>query len=152
MTSSLHYNRSFYRGYLAGSLIWGRNKELGDHSVVFNIMTYALELTVRLMGRNWLWTRIENADRDNSLLTGETPEALQIEEEVIGRVQAYTLGYERELPRIQSWLSTGLGVQGKFYTLPDVLNPIYGDNPRSVQVFLRFRPEPTGSYAMATPP
>lgn len=150
MSSSLHYNRSFHRGHLAGSLIWGRNKEIGDHEVVFN--TYTLELTMRLLDKNWVWTRMENADRDNTLLTGETPEALEIEEEVIGRVQAYTLGYERELPRLQSWLSIGLGVQGTFYNLPDVLKPIYGDNPRSAQVFLRFRPEASRNSAMATTP
>ncbi|RPJ55368.1 MAG: hypothetical protein EHM23_26435 [Acidobacteria bacterium] len=139
MTSSIHYHRPLHRGHVASSLIWGRNKEIGEHSVVFN--TYTWELTVRLLEKNWVWTRIENADRDSTLLTGETPAALDVEEEVIGRVQAYTLGYERDFPDFGSWLTAGLGVQGTFYTIPDVLKPIYGDSPRSVQVFLRFRTE-----------
>jgi hypothetical protein len=139
MTSSIHYHRPLHRGHVASSLIWGRNKEIGEHSVVFN--TYTWELTVRLLEKNWVWTRIENADRDSTLLTGETPAALEVEEEVIGRVQAYTLGYERDFPDFSSWLTTGLGVQGTYYTIPDFLKPIYGDSPRSVQVFLRFRTE-----------
>ena len=63
-----------------------------------------------------------------------------IEEEPIGRLQAYTLGYERELPVGLSWLNLGLGVQATTYTLPPQLKTVYGDRPSTVTVFLRFRP------------
>jgi hypothetical protein len=53
--------------------------------------------------------------------------------------QAYTVGYERELPRPSSWLSAGLGGQLMLFGVPDNLKPIYGDSPAGVQIFLRLR-------------
>jgi hypothetical protein len=137
MTSSVHYHRPLNRGHWSSSLIWGRHQEIGHHSVLFN--SYGFESTFRWADRNWVWTRIEHLDRDSTLLAGETPEALEIEEERIGRVQAYTIGYERDLPDFTNWLRTGLGLQFTAYGLPEVLKPIYGDRPVGFQVFLRLK-------------
>src|SRR5438128_1593714 len=91
-TASIHHNARFSGGHISSSLIWGRNKDLAGHGTrIFN--SYTAESTVNFFNRNWAWTRIENVDRDSTLLAGETPAALQVEEDPIGRVQAYTLGY-----------------------------------------------------------
>jgi hypothetical protein len=87
-----------------------------------------------------VWTRIENVDRDRTLLVGEVPAVLQVEEDPIGRVQAYTFGYERDLPIGPSFLNVGLGFQATTYGLTPQLKAIYGDRPASFQVFLHFRP------------
>jgi hypothetical protein len=142
MTSSLHYHRPLNRGHWSSSLIWGRHKEIGHHSALFN--SYGLESTFRWAERNWVWMRIEHLDRDSTLLVGETPEALEIEEERIGRVQAYTIGYERDLPDLAGWLRTGLGAQFMAFGVPDILKPLYGDRPVGVQVFLRLKTGSTG--------
>ena len=63
-----------------------------------------------------------------------------IEETPIGRVQAYTFGYERELPIGLRWLNLGLGVQATTYGLPAQLKTIYGNHPATMTVFLRLRP------------
>jgi hypothetical protein len=55
------------------------------------------------------------------------------------RVQAFTGGYERELPRFASWATAGLGGQVTFYNSSAVLAPIYGAHPAGAQLFLRFR-------------
>ena len=66
-TASVHHNLRFASGHVATSLIWGRNKDLKNGTRrIFN--SYAFELTAKFRGRNWAWTRIENADRDRTLL------------------------------------------------------------------------------------
>jgi hypothetical protein len=173
-TASIHYSVPFSSGHVASSLIWGRNKDV-EPGVrrVFN--SYNLEVTAKFKRRNWIWTRIENVDRNRSLLPATAPEApacllcgligvsklttykdepqrfdhivmgtdgkpVEIQEDPIGRVQAYTFGYERELPVGPSWLSVGLGAQITAYGLPAHLKTVYGNRPLTAAFFLRFRP------------
>jgi len=65
-----------------------------------------------------------------------------VEEEPIGRVQAYNVGYERELSGRFSLpkINTGIGFQITMYSLPPQLASVYGSHPATVAVFLRFRP------------
>ena len=79
---------------------------ISDERRIFN--AYTLESTVNF-GRNWAWTRIENADRDATLLAGETEG--HADETPIGRVQAWTFGYERELPTGLRQYELGLAVK-----------------------------------------
>jgi len=178
-TASVHYSPHFASGHLSSSLIWGRNKDLiATRRRIFN--SYNLEITSKFRGRNWLWTRIENVDRDSALLpVAQTPSQsppdcrlcgilgprlsvldaeeevtpihkhivpgpdgrpIQIDEDPVGRVQAYTFGYERELPVRLSWLNVGLGAQFTTYTMPAAFKPVYGDRPTTVAFFLRLRP------------
>jgi hypothetical protein len=139
MTASVQHSLRFSSGHISSSLIWGRNKDMpGDGSRIFN--AYTAESTVNFLTRNWVWTRIENVDRDRTLLIGEKPAALQIEEDPIGRVQAYTFGYERDLPIGVSYLNVGLGFQATVYGLTPQLKSVYGNHPAGFSVFLRLRP------------
>ena len=136
--SLIHYKR-FSSGYVASSLIWGRNKDMeSNERRIFN--AYTLESTVNFLSKNWAWTRIENVDRDQTLVTGETHEAVHVGEEPIGRVQAFTFGYGRDLPVPWSSVKLGLGVQASVYGVPPALKPLYGDRPTGVAFFLRLRP------------
>ena len=54
-------------------------------------------------------------------------------------VQAYTFGYDRDIPLIPH-LASALGAQVTTYGVGQPLQPIYGTNPIGVQIFLRFRP------------
>lgn len=139
MTASLHQNLRFSSGHIASSLIWGRNKDLAGHDTrIFN--SYTAESTVNFRNGNWVWTRIENVDRDRTLLIGERPAALQVEEDPIGRVQAYTFGYERDLPGGPSFMKIGLGGQAAFYGMPSQLKAVYGEHPAGFTLFLHLRP------------
>ena len=136
-TASLHHNIRFSTGHVASSIIWGRNKDIDqDERRISN--AYTLESTVSF-GRNWAWTRIESADRDASLLAGEIEG--HADETPIGHVQAWTFGYERELPTGSAPIRVGIGGQMTLYGIPSSLKPTYGENPAGFMVFLRIRPK-----------
>ena len=134
MTSSLMYNRPFHSGNWASTLLWGRNQSLSDNNVG---NAYLVESTVRC-GKNYAWTRIENADRTNELLLADNPFPANFQERYFTRVQAYTLGYDREIGNLPH-LATALGGQFTWYGVPDVLKSAYGSHPVGVNVFLRVR-------------
>lgn len=127
-TASVHHNTRFTGGHVASSLIWGRNNDM--HGVERHISNaYTLESTVNFRDRNWLWTRIENGDHEE---TDETPS---------GRIQSWTFGYERELPTGSLPLRVGLGAQTTVYGLTPELKTIYGNRPAGLTFFLRVRPK-----------
>jgi hypothetical protein len=137
-TASVHHHLRLSEGHVATSLIWGRNKDIdGEERRIFN--AYTLESTVNFRGKNWVWTRIENVDRDASLIAGEVSE--HPDETPIGRVQAWTFGYERDLPVGSAPIRVGLGAQATMYGLPSTLKGIYGDHPAGFMFFLRIRPK-----------
>lgn len=136
MTASVQYNRPLQRGNWASLLLWGRNQDVSGGNVG---NSYLLESTLRFFDRNYAWTRIENVDRTNELLLGESPESAGFRERYFTRVQAYSAGYEREVGHIPH-LSTGLGGQFTWYGVPEVLQPVYGSHPVGVMLFLQVRP------------
>jgi hypothetical protein len=136
MTASLMYNRPFHRGNWASTLVWGRNRTLPEGEV-FN--GYLAETTVKFRERNYAWGRVENVDRTDELLTGQNPEPPGFQEHFLARVQAYTLGFDREFRWIPH-LAVALGGQASFYGIPHSLVPIYGPHPRGVLFFIRARP------------
>ena len=136
MTASVMYNRSFRNRSWASMLLWGRNQSLGDGNVG---NSYLAESTVRLQ-RNSVWTRIENTDRTNELFLDGNAIPPGFEERYFTRVQAYTIGYDREIGHIPH-LATALGTQLTFYGVPEVLKAAYRDHPIGANIFLRVRIE-----------
>jgi hypothetical protein len=136
MTASMMYNLPMRKGNWDSMILWGRNQSLSDGNVG---NSYLLESTLQFLRRNYAWTRIENVDRTNELLLGENPLPPGFTERYFTRVQAYTLGYDREIGHIPH-LSTAFGGQMMWYGVPDVLKPIYGSHPLGGVVFLRVRP------------
>jgi hypothetical protein len=139
MTASVSYNRPMASGSWASTLLWGRNRVL-QTGEVFN--GYLAESTLQFAQSNHVWGRIENVDRTSELLLGKQPEPPGFEETFLARIQAYTIGYDREFPLIPG-LSTALGGQVTFYDKPDFLTPLYGRHPAGAILFIRVRP--TGS-------
>jgi hypothetical protein len=136
MTASVMYNRPLARGSWASSLIWGRNRVL-QTGQVFN--GYLVESTLQFAANNHVWGRIENVDRTSELLLGKQPEPPGFDEEFLARIQAYTAGYDRDF-RLIPGLATALGAQVTLYGKPAFLNPIYGQHPAGVILFVRIRP------------
>ena len=172
MSASATYVRPLATGHWATTLVWGRNHDLAftqppnfqlfsatdpdapppvKHIVrvptripgqIYN--SYLAESTLLFRNRHWIWGRVESTDKDSLLLQREEPFVLFVEEQRYTRLQAYTAGYERELPRLRvaPWLSTGLGAQVTLFATPINLKAVYGDHPVGVQFFLRLRLAP----------
>jgi hypothetical protein len=61
------------------------------------------------------------------------------QEQPIGHVQAYTLGYDRDFDPVPH-LASAIGAQVTTYGVPDRLRSIYGEHPVGVAMFVRLRP------------
>ena len=136
MTASVMYNRPLRNGNWASTILWGRTRSLEDDAI---FDSYPFESTVRFASRNYGWTRIESAERSNELILGENPLPAGFVEEPIGRVQAYTVGYDHDFDLIPH-LASAIGGQVTTYGVPDVLKPIYGSHPVGAAIFIRLRP------------
>ena len=136
MTASVMYNKPLSRGEWSSMLLWGRNRTLPTQ-LVWN--SYLAESTFRFAEKNRVWMRIENVDRTNELLLGRNPEPPGFTENIVGRVQAYTAGYDREF-HIVPQLSTALGGQVTWYGVPNSLKSTYGTHPAAVTIFLHVVP------------
>ena len=135
MTASIIYNRPIAKGNWASMVLWGRNQSLQEGNVG---NSYLLESTLRFLDRNNIWARIENADRTNELLNGETRVPPAFIERYFTRVQAYTAGYDRDIGHL-AHLSTGIGAQLTWYAVPGALQTTYGSHPIGAVAFLRLR-------------
>lgn len=135
MTASLIYNRPLQNGNWASMALWGRNQSLQDGNVG---NSYLLESTLRFLGKNNAWARIENVDRTTELLQDQNVLPSGFSDSYFARVQAYTAGYDREFGRIPH-VSTALGGQIMWYGVPSVLRNDYRAHPVGILVFLRLR-------------
>ena len=136
MTASVSYNRPMPAGTWASTLLWGRNRVL-QSGEVFN--SYLAESTWQFAHHNRVWGRLENVDRTNELLLGKQTEPAGFDEHFLARIQAYSVGYDHDLPLVPQ-LSTAIGGQVTFYGKPDFLTPIYGQHPAGAILFIRVRP------------
>ena len=133
-TASVVYNRPIPRGNWASTLLWGRNRT--SMGLAWN--GYLAESTLRFAERNYVWARIENVDRTNELLLRNIPTPPGFQESIVGRVQAYTMGYDRDF--IFRDLAIAPGAQLTVYSTPATLQSRYGNHPVGAVVFLRVRP------------
>jgi hypothetical protein len=144
MTASVSYNRPLKKGNWASALVWGRNsKTSGDSN------SYLLESTVNFLRKNYLYTRAEVGDREGLLINnvfgrrgagippGSPDEHKAFHQ--MRRVSAFTFGGVRDLLVNEFW-RVGLGADVTLYDKPASLDSIYGRQPASYRVFLRFRP------------
>jgi len=149
-TASISHNRVLKRGSWATSLIWGRNHESHDGEIS-NLNGYVAESTVNFQDKNYLYTRLELVDK-NQLLRAADRELLGITEHHPSfRIGAYTFGGARDVWTKEK-LSVAIGGDVTFYSKPATLDAIYGNNPTSYHLFLRFRPgKATMSHVHDTP-
>jgi len=114
--------------------LWGRNRKL---AVASTQNSYLLESVLNFKQKNYLFQRFELVDKDELFADLGAPPS----PELAGaqRIGAYTFGGVRDLLHNHTG-QIGLGAGVTFYSKPDILNPLWGTNPVSFNVFLRFRP------------
>jgi hypothetical protein len=137
-TASVMYNKPFQHGNWSTCAMWGRTRSLEDSA---KENSYLFESTVNFREKNYAWMRLENAGRSNELLIGEHPLPPDFKEEPLTHVQAYTMGYDREM-RLLPGLSSAIGGQVSLYGVGAPLESIYGSDPAGASVFIRLRPTP----------
>ena len=135
MTASIAYNLPLTEGNWASLLLWGRNKNQPS-GLIWN--SYLAESTLQFAKLNYLWGRIENVDRTNELLLKDMTEPANFVESVIGRVKAFTIGYDRDIKLVPR-VATAVGGQVTLYGTPAALTTLYGSHPVGVLAFLRLR-------------
>ncbi len=127
-TASVEYVRPLMNGSWATTALWGRvHKEADGH----NLDGYLLETTLNFKSNYYAFSRLELVDKDE--LFPDNPMSPSF------RIGAYTFGGERDLFQRRLW-QLALGSDVTFYSKPPSLNPAYGANPVSFQVFFRARP------------
>jgi hypothetical protein len=121
---------------LSTTAVWGRTKSLSDGG---KANSYLLEALLRFAGRNYVWTRMENAARSNELLqTPGTPLPVGFIERGIGHVAAFTFGYDRDFA-LGRHLLAAPGLQVTVYRAPAALAATYGSMSKGEVMFVRFR-------------
>jgi hypothetical protein len=127
-SASVEYVRPFASGSWATSAVWGRvHKVFSDR----NLNSYLLETTANFKVRNYAFSRLELVDKDE--LFPNQPFLPDF------RIGAYTFGGARDLVQKRLW-RLALGADVTFYSKASALDPAYGKNPVSFQIFLRVRP------------
>ena len=127
-TASVEYNRAFSQGSWVSTLLWGRVHKIASDRT---LNSYLLESTVNFRRRNYAFSRLELVDKDELF-----PQTLV---HPAYRIGACTFGGTRDLIQNRAW-QLGLGADVTFYSKPGVLDPVYGSQPVSFQIFLRMRP------------
>ena len=89
--------------------------------------SYLLESDLGFAGRNSVFTRLELVDKDELVPNANF------------RIGAFTFGAVRDIAE-GPYGQLGAGADLTFYSKPAALDAMYGKNPVSFQVFLRFRP------------
>jgi hypothetical protein len=128
-TASVEYSRPVTSGMWSTTLIWGRDYSTVTHR---GLNAFTGESLFPLSRRNFLTGRVESVNKDE-LFRNEPafPQAPF-------RVEAYTLGYTRDLATLRN-VETGIGANVSTYTVPGAIKPYYGAHPVGGNIYLRLR-------------
>lgn len=126
----------YARGMSAFSLIWGRNYKTAAKYAV-NAVT--AEGVLAFKKKNFVTGRFEWSQRDELFASDPS-----VEEAFLAAghrwfdVAAYTAGYTRDLG---TWhdAEIGLGANVTTYSVPELIQPYYGQHPFGVSIYLRVR-------------
>jgi hypothetical protein len=132
-TASVEYMKKTDDGFLAATLILGRN--LLDEGTEWG---NGLEATWKFRRKNFIYGRVESVDRDLvELITKQQRPASVPPERTT--VQTATAGFVRNVPLgiFRDGVETGLGGAVTFYRFESALDDTYGDVPVSAQLFLK---------------
>jgi hypothetical protein len=140
-TASLQYNKPLKGGNWASAFIWGRNHQSGGGERA-NLNGYTAESTINFLNKNYLFTRLELVDKNELLRPADRARLGISEVHPSFRIGAYTFGGARDFWQTDK-LSLAIGSDVTFYSMPAVLNPLYGNSPVSWKLFLRLRPART---------
>lgn len=131
-TASINHSMPLHgeNHFLTSAFVWGYNDSGDNHKE----NSFTLESNLQL-DRFAVYGRYENIDKSAEELALED----EFEDASIFNVNAVTVGLNYTILR-QFKTNFTLGAQGTFYAADSALDPIYGKNPMSAEVYLRISP------------
>jgi hypothetical protein len=115
--------------FLTSTFVWGYNDSGDDHRE----NSYTLESNMQI-DRLAVYGRFENIEKSASELLLD-----QFDDHELFKINAFTLGLNYTI--LRQWNTNfALGVQGSIYSADTRLDPIYGKNPKSLEIYLRVSP------------
>lgn len=116
--------------FLTSSFVWGYNDSGDDHQE----NSYTLESNLQL-DRFAIYGRLENVEKSAGELLLED----QFEDHELFNINALTIGLNYTI--VRGWSTNlALGVQGTAYSADERLDAIYGNNPKSLEIYMRISP------------
>lgn len=115
--------------FLTSAFVWGYNDSGEDHQE----NSFTLESNLQL-DRFAVYGRFESIEKSAIELRLD-----QFDEHELFTVNALTLGFNYTFLR-QWQTNLAAGVQGTLYVADKRLDPVYGNNPKSLEVYLRINP------------
>lgn len=115
--------------FLTSAFIWGYNDSGQDHKE----NSYTLESNLQL-DRFAVYGRYENIEKSASELLLD-----QFEEHELFGINALTLGLNYTIVRRLN-TNLAIGAQGTLYSADSRLDPVYGNSPKSLEVYIRISP------------
>jgi hypothetical protein len=137
-TSSVQYSRPLEnRDAWSSTLVWARNYKTNGQ---YGTQAVLAETLLPVSKRNIVTGRFEWSQRDELFENDPaTEEKLDLQTgQRAFRVNAYTVGYTRELNQFHA-LRSAIGANVTAYDTESALKPYYGEHPVGVSMFLRFR-------------
>lgn len=131
LTASASWERRSEGGFVAALLAAGRN-ELEEGPEWGSL----LEATWRFRKVHTVYGRVERVDRDLYELTNKTQRPETVEPKRTA-VEAMTIGYARAVPLLRE-AETSAGAALATERFDERLEPVYGERPVSLWVYLRF--------------
>lgn len=115
--------------FLTSALVWGYNDSGEDHKE----NSYTLESNLQL-DRFAVYGRFENIEKSASELLLD-----QFEEHELFGINALTLGLNYTI--LRHWdTNLAIGAQGTLYSADSRLDLVYGNNPKSLEIYMRISP------------
>ena len=135
-TASIIHNNPFPRqGNWATTLLWGMNEATGgDDEDPRPLHSLLLESDLQV-GPQVFYTRLDWVEKPAHDLALEE----QFGEDRFFHIGSATFGAARDLIHLGGFKLMA-GAQGILYKVPSAVQPLYGDNPVSLEVFLRLSP------------
>ncbi|MBA3704477.1 MAG: hypothetical protein H0W84_00825 [Bacteroidetes bacterium] len=130
ITASAIYSKPFnHNNFISATALWGLNRSHANENAVLLEGSLVLNRWAIYGRYEWVQKSSDELDLDENIYSHE----------VSFNVNAITLGFSINTMR-SKFLNMAIGVQGTYFSTDSRLNNLYGRNPLSAEVYLRFFP------------